>query len=676
MQHQRAGNRFPLFVTGLLVLFLLKPTEVRSEPSVRFEDAGGGAVAMDAVPGSIVSLVPSVTEILFRIGAGEAVAGVTHHDIYPPEAATRPIVGGFFFPSVERIESLEPDLVFVSDLHQPIVDAWDGEDRPVFLRLPLDTLDDLYATIGRLGRLMAREAAATELAEEIRAELGHTARKVATVPASQRKRVLRFMGRDRVMTPGSDGFQNEMIRLAGGVPPDFDKRGKVVPVTLEEWQRFNPQVIYGCDGDRKAARTLLHRPGWRDVDAVRNGAIRYFPCDLTCRLSTRTGHFVSCLAAEIHADIFAQGPPVAADGVTGSRPVPLDLPYVEASEIVESTVNDYTHKTLLLHLATPMAVSSTLEGFRRNIRHVGNSYSPPQCWALYHRIGLETSRKQLLRAIGRDGADTSLLFTGADMDNLSVQRRRFKEMTVYALVTAGVRSNAVRMAEDVGAFYEPGTINMILLSNLRLTPRAMNRAIISATEAKTAALWDLDIRSAYTPSTNPATGTGTDNIIVVAGEGEPIDNAGGHSKMGELIARAVYAGVREAIFRQNGIPAGRNVFQRLRDRRISLFGLVSDCACGLEKTELTQGLERLLLDPRYAAFIEAALAVSDRYERGLVTDIGPFRSWCRRIAGDIAGQEIPSLQAFTFREPLPPVVEAAFEALLTGIAARTEPKAP
>ncbi|MBR9986561.1 MAG: adenosylcobinamide amidohydrolase, partial [Desulfosarcina sp.] len=73
------------------------------------------------------------------------------------------------------------------------------------------------------------------------------------------------------------------------------------------------------------------------------------------------------------------------------------------------------------------------------------------------------------------------------------------------------------------------TINIIVLANMRLTPRAMNRAIISATEAKTAALQDLDIRSSYTPMTNPATGTGTDNIIVVQGDGTRIDNAGGHT---------------------------------------------------------------------------------------------------------------------------------------------------
>ncbi len=72
-------------------------------------------------------------------------------------------------------------------------------------------------------------------------------------------------------------------------------------------------------------------------------------------------------------------------------------------------------------------------------------------------------------------------------------------MTVYALVTAGVESNAVRMSVDEGRFYEPGTINVILMTNMKLSSRARTRAIISATEAKTAAMEDLDVRSSASP---------------------------------------------------------------------------------------------------------------------------------------------------------------------------------
>ena len=198
----------------------------------------------------------------------------------------------------------------------------------------------------------------------------------------------------------------------------------------------------------------------------------------------------------------------------------------------------------------------------------------------------------------------------------------------------------------------------------------MNRAIISATEAKTAALQDMDIRSAYSPMANLATGTGTDNILVVEGTGTHIDNAGGHSKMGELIAKTVYAGVKEAVLKQNGILPKRNLFQRLKERKLNLFGLVSDCSCGLQGNQLASELENLLLDPEYAGFIETALAVSDDHKRGLITDLNSFAAWCDKTADAIAGGPIESQQAFTYARPLPPAIQMAFDALLNGIYAR------
>ena len=117
-----------------------------------------------------------------------------------------------------------------------------------------------------------------------------------------------------MLLPGDDSFQNDFIRRAGGLPPVLGKNGAVVPITLEEWQQFNPQVIFAC------------------------------------------GH--------------------------------------------------------------------------------------------------------------------------ADMANLSVQRADFKDIKIYALVTAGVEGNALRLSQDEGRYYEPGTINIIVLSNYRLSPRAMSRPLL------------------------------------------------------------------------------------------------------------------------------------------------------------------------------------------------------
>jgi len=654
------------------IVFLLMGRLALAAPFT-FTDSTGRAITIAHPPRRVVCLVPSVTEMVFRVGGGQAVAGVTYHTTYPPEAVLKPAVGGFFSPDVKRIAALRPDLIFASRIQKRVIEHF-AKSCPVVV-LEANSVADVYRHLAIIGRIFHREPEARRLIRDMKREFALMAKKVAKIPAAKRKRVLRLMGRDRVMTPGEDSFQNEYIRLAGGIPPAFGKRGGIVTVTLEEWKRFNPQVIYGCGGDRTVVDRLLLRPGWRDVEAVRNKAIYFFPCALTCRASTHAAYFVEWLSATIYGDRYAKkAGQVVPDHVVSARPLSLPFPYVKEAHVLSSRVADFVNKTLAVTFTRPMKVLSTLEGPREGIATVGNHYLPPPLWTVSHRMGFRKFRQRVYEALRLRERTTSFLMTGADMGHLSIQTKRFREMTVTALVTAGVRSNAVRMAKDVGRYYEldPGTINILLLTNGRLTPRAMARAIISATEAKTASLQDLDIRSSYTGRRHQATGTGTDNILVVQGEGPRIDNAGGHSRMGELIAKAVYDGVREAVFRQNGIVRKRNVFQRLKERGIALYELVpaKGLSPGMRRREAVKALESLLLDATYAAFVETALAVSDQAEIGLVSDLTPFRRWCLAVASRIAGRDVPALEDLVADRHLPKAVKLALNALLTGVALR------
>lgn len=627
----------PLYVSFFL---MLAGSALTASPE--FVDADGRPIFLDASPQRVVSLVPAVTEILFALGVGDRVQAVTYHDTWPPEAAALPVVGGFAAPDVQRVAAVAPEVVFVSSLHQETAAALNANGIQT-IALDIDSIQASDAAIRRLGEIFQRQTAAENLVDRIHADLDLVAAKVAKIPPGQHLRVMRFMGGEQVMAPGDDSFQNEMIRAAGGMPPALGQTGDVVAVTLEQWQRFNPQVVYGCGGDRQVAARLLHRPGWRDVAAVRNNRLIFFPCDLTCRCGVRTPDFVAWLASRLYAEAFArQADQVHRDAVVGERHLILDLPYVARAGIVESRIHDFVNKTLVVDFNRPMSVVSTLEGQREGVLAVGNHYWPPPCWSLGHAAGLASERHRVCRVLDRPPETTALLFTGADVDRLSVQRRSHREMTVTALVTAGVESNAQRAGCDAGRWYEPGTINILLMTNMQLSPRAMTRALVTATEAKTAALQDLDIRSGVAPH-RPATGTGTDNLIVVQGAGTAIDNAGGHSKMGQLIAEAVDAGVREAIFRQNGIAAGRPLVQRMAERGVDLWALVADaaCDCAGHRGELGVALERLLLEDRYAGFIEAAMALDDARAAGRRTDLSLFDGWCRQVAAGIAGAPVP-----------------------------------
>ncbi|OEU84988.1 MAG: adenosylcobinamide amidohydrolase [Desulfobacterales bacterium S5133MH4] len=656
----------PLFF--VLFAILRCATPVFCYP-VTFTDTEGTEITIDKRPSRVVSLVPTITEIIFKIGAGDTVKAVTYHDTYPVETATKEIVGGFFSPSLKVIEKIDPDIIFVSRLHKKIRQRL-GHGRCRLINLEANSISDIYRNINLLGTIFNKEKNAAKIIEEIRNELEIIARKVARIPQSERKRVIRLMGRDQVMTTGDDSFQNEYIRLAGGIPPRFGKEGNIAAVTKEEWMRFNPQAIYGCGGDRKTANRFFERPGWKDVDAVKNGKVFFFPCDLTCRASTRAGSFVSWLSARVYEDEFSEKQTqVLEDRVFRSLELVLDLDYVKDIRILYSTIHDFLNKTLIIDFDEPLSVVSTLEGERKGIESVGNHYSSPPCWGIGHKLGLKKIRKRVYEVIGKSEDTAGFLFTGADMDNLAIKREQFKEMEVYALVTAGVKSNAVRMSADEGKFYEPGTINIIILPNVRLSPRAMTRAIVSATEAKTAALQDLDIRSSYTPRIHQATGTGTDNILIVEGKGIPVDNSGGHSKMGELIAKAVYDAVQEAVYNQNGVTPRRNIFQRLKDRRISLFDLSASMRMENkgDRKKLLEALEEVLLQPRYASFVESSFAISDDYERGLIADLSIYELWCKNVAEEIAGEKIPNLKDVTETENMPPVLRMTVNALLNGI---------
>ena len=632
----------------VIVSILLLPLQVwAAEFPLRFTDGSGKEITIQEKPTRVVSMVPSITEILMQIGAEDQVIGITYHSVLPRQAADKEIIGGFFRPDLGKVTSLQPDLIFYADLHTEKLPRL--AEKAQLVNLSPNSIDETFEHIALLGQIFEKEDEAAAVIAEQQRHLELISKKVGQIPTDKRVRVMRLMGRSTLMAPGDDSFQNDYIRAAGGIAPEFGKDGNIISVSLDEWQQFNPQVVYGCGGDRKAL-TILDQPGWKDVKAVKNNRVYFFPCTLTCRAASHGGYFVSWLAARLYGDAFGQpGNFVLPEQVVGHKPVELKVDYVNKAEILISDIKDFRNKTVALHLREPMTVVSTIDGQKDNVTTVANHYFPPPSWGLGHKQGLTALRQTTLNTLGFDPQATAMLFTGANMDNLAVVTKRHKAMEVTALVTAGVLGNAVRMGADTGLFYEPGkvemtekhgTINIILLTNMQLSPRAMTRGIISATEGKSAALQDMDIRSSYSYGPNQATGTGTDNIIVLEGRGIPIDSSGGHTKMGELMARAVYDGVQQAVLKQNGVVTKRPVFQRLKERKVSLYAISREFTQEPETATLRKEVESLLLQPRYANFIKALMAISDDYDKGLVDDIAAVDHWCQVIAEEIAGKQV------------------------------------
>ncbi len=665
--------RLPALLAAIAVAAMVPAATRSADRTVRVPDSAGRLVSVPFHPARIVSLVPSVTETLFAIGAGDAVAGVTYHDQSPADVHSKTVVGGFGDPSAEAVAALAPDLVFVSRLHAPLRAALARTGAAV-AEMDDTTLDWFYRRTRMLGRLTGKRAAADRLVTRIRKRFATLTQKVQRIPAAEHRRVARLMHLEGAMAPGDDSFQVAMIRAAGGIPPTWGLNGQVVSPSPDAWRAFDPEVIYACGGDAGLLDRLRADPLFRELSAVKDGAVHDFPCALTCRTSIYSAEFAEWLAATIYPERLVQPKTrLEPDARLRRRDLPLPLGKGFHARIVTSRIDDFEHSSLVLDLPRPMTVISSLEGRRTGVRAVVNHGLPPTHWHALHEGGPEAMSRRICGILGLAPDSASVLHTGADVSRAVVRSERHGDLAVVALVTAGVTSNAQRAGTDEGPWVEHGTINVILVTSCQLSERAMVRAIIAATEAKTAALQDLDIRSSYLPRYQ-ATGTGTDNIAVVEGEGALADNAGGHCKLGELIGRAVRSAVTEAVARQNFLVAGRSIFTRLEERGLGIDVLAERYLSGHtdRPRQAAIRLERLLLDPRVAGLVATALAAADAQNRGLVGDVSALRTAALSAAAEAAGlPAVEPLDAVPGGE-LPAALEQVVEALLgAAVAAAT-----
>lgn len=167
------------------------------------------------------------------------------------------------------------------------------------------------------------------------------------------------------------------------------------------------------------------------------------------------------------------------------------------------------------------------------------------------------------------------IITLAEMKNLSIVSKSFRNVEVTAISTAGVRTNSSRAGDEASYWQENGefhfgTINIILLVNIALSKSTLMEAFMTATEAKTVALNNLRIPSQY--SNGYATGTGTDGLCIFSNvdSDEIVTNAGKHSKLGELIGNAVIESVMKAIGKQVWITKKSQSNALVRLNRYSL----------------------------------------------------------------------------------------------------------
>ena len=230
-------------------------------------------------PTRIVSFVPAATEMLFAMGAGDRLVGVSSYDRFPPEVTTVPQVGGLLDPNVERVLALRPDLVVAygtqADLQRQLARA----GIPVFAYIHRD-LSDVTRTMRALGARIGAQQAADQAADDIDRRLDAVRQRVAGRP---RPRTLLVFGREpgtlrQILASGGYGFLHDLLDLAGGEDVWSDVRRESVDMSTEMVLVRAPAVIielhYGRALD--AGRLEEERRVWDalgSVPAVRTGRV-------------------------------------------------------------------------------------------------------------------------------------------------------------------------------------------------------------------------------------------------------------------------------------------------------------------------------------------------------------------------------------------------------------------
>lgn len=255
-----------------------------------------------APPRRIVCVVPAVTEMLFAVGAGPQVVGVSSFERYPAEALKLPRVGALLDPDVERIISLQPDLVVVYGNQHDLRAQLARARIPVFPYLHAG-LADVTATLREVGTRTGHADRAERLAADIERRIAAVRARTSGTP---RPRTLIVFGREPlslrgIYASGGVGFVHDIVEAAGGSNVFADVRLQAVQATTEQILARRPDVILELRAEPPAPDSLAREEeAWRalpSVPAVQGGRIHIIGDPRTVVPGPRVAEAVELLAA-------------------------------------------------------------------------------------------------------------------------------------------------------------------------------------------------------------------------------------------------------------------------------------------------------------------------------------------------------------------------------------------
>ncbi|HHW09724.1 MAG TPA: ABC transporter substrate-binding protein [Firmicutes bacterium] len=290
-----------LLFVGAAVTFTAGGAAAESYP-ITFQDDLGQVFTLKAKPQRIISLAPSLTEILFALGLGEQVVAIDSYSNYPPATADIEKVGSGLQPSIERLVALQPDIVFLWDLATEDLQRQLQRVNIVAVTFAPQTITQVMDCIRRIGEITGTTAAAAEVVAGMQKTIDQVAALTAGIKV--KPKVFFEIWPDPLMSAGPGSFVHELIGLAGGENVAGDTKTAWPVISVEHVVLKNPDVILTPFDQTMTVVYGKNKAWFAGVNAVKNGRIHQVDQDLISRAGPRMTEGLLLIAKSLHPELF------------------------------------------------------------------------------------------------------------------------------------------------------------------------------------------------------------------------------------------------------------------------------------------------------------------------------------------------------------------------------------
>jgi iron complex transport system substrate-binding protein len=289
----------------VLAILPVPPVKADNVHKVCVEDDLSRRVCVSAFPKRVISLAPSLTQMVFDLGAGHTLVGRTARCDQPPEALKIREIGAYMSPDLERIIALRPDVVLSPEtgMRKEVVDRLTELGIPTFVDSS-KTLDDIVHSIDRLGTILGRKSDAISVVQQFQQRRQAVRQRVDHV---NKPLILFAVGIRPLVLAGGRSFIGSLIREAGGVNVAEDAAVPHPKFSMEEVARRDPDIIIVLNKECRDDECFNEWQRHRDLRAVRNKRIYQLDADLIARPSPRIMDALEQLAAILQPKLSGSG---------------------------------------------------------------------------------------------------------------------------------------------------------------------------------------------------------------------------------------------------------------------------------------------------------------------------------------------------------------------------------